>query len=262
VAGQGLAQLEKAGIEIRSGVLQTQAEALNPGFIRRMRTGRPYVRGKLAMSLDGRTAMASGESQWITGSEARQDVHRLRARSSAIVTGIGTVLADDPSLTARLNDEIQELLQPVRVVLDSQLQMPVTAKLLSQAGRTIVLTVSGDEQKAAALREAGADVAVLAATTSSNGARVDLSAVLDFLASQAINEVLVEAGATLCGAFLQAGLFDELVIYMAPHMMGDEARGLLTLPGLQKMADRVELQIVDMRAVGRDWRIQAKPVVK
>lgn len=232
VAGQGLAQLQKAGIEIESGVLQAQAEALNPGFIQRMRDGRPYVRGKMAMSLDGRTAMASGESQWITCSEARQDVHRLRARSAAILTGIGTVLADDPSLTVRLDEtEVkQAILQPLRVVLDSQLQMPVTAKVLSLPGRTLVLTTNSDEQKTAALCAAGAEVEVLA---SSDG-RVDLSAVMECLARREINEVMVEAGATLCGAMLQAELLDELVIYMAPLMLGDEARGLLSLPGLQK----------------------------
>lgn len=259
VAGQGLAQLQKAGIETLSGVMQVQSEALNPGFSLRMRHGRPYVRGKMAMSLDGRTAMATGESQWITGAEARQDVQRLRARSSAILTGIGTVLADDPSLSARLDKEVeQEMVQPTRVVLDSQLQMPVSAKMLSLPGRTLVLTVSSDEQKAAALRKAGAEVEVLA----SHDNRVDLSAVMECLAQREINEVMVEAGATLCGAMLQAGLLDELVVYMAPLMLGDEARGLLSLPGLQKMADRIELEIDDMRAVGNDWRIQARPVVK
>ena len=260
VAGQGLAQLQKAGIETLVGVMQAQAETLNPGFIQRMRQGRPYVRGKMAMSLDGRTAMASGESQWITGAEAREDVHRLRARSSAILAGIGTVLADDPSLTARLDEtEIEQaILQPLRVVLDSQLQMPVSARLLSQPGHTLVLTINSDEQKTAALREAGAEVEVLA---SSNGC-LDLSAVMACLARREINEVMVEAGATLCGALLQADLVDELVIYMAPLIMGDEARGLLSLPGLQKMSDRVELKIEDMRAVGRDWRIQARPVLK
>ena len=260
VVGQGLAQLQKAGIETLSGVMQAQAETLNPGFIQRMRHGRPYVRAKMAMSLDGRTAMASGESQWITGAEAREDVHRLRARSSAIVTGIGTVLADDPSLTARL-DEVeteQAILQPMRVVLDSQLQMSATARLLSQAGRTLVLTINSDEQKTAALCAAGAEVELLASTDG----RLDLSAVMACLARREINDVMVEAGATLCGALLQADLFDELVIYMAPLIMGDEARGLLSLPGMQKMSDRIELKIADMRAVGRDWRIQARPVLK
>ena len=251
VAGQGLAQLQQAGIETRSGVLQAQAEALNPGFIQRMRSGRPYVRGKLAMSLDGRTAMASGESQWITGTEARQDVHRLRARSAAIVTGIGTVLADDPSLTARLDEDVQ---QPLRVVLDSQLRMSPAAKMLSLPGGTLVLTVNSDEQKNAALRDAGAEVEVLAG----NQGRVDLHAVMDCLARHDINEILVEAGATLCGSFLQAGLVDELVVYMAPLLMGSDARGLLNLPGVEKMAQATKLEIADVRAVGKDWRMQIK----
>ena len=250
VAGQGLAQLQKAGIETLGGVLQIQAEALNPGFIKRMKTGRPFVRGKLAMSLDGRTAMASGESQWITGEDARRDVQRLRARSSAIVTGIGTVLADDPSLTARVDADVG---QPLRVILDSRLQMPVSARMLALPGRTLVLTANDDAQKAAALRDAGAEVAVLA----ENQGRVDLSAALDLLAKRDINEVLVEAGATLCGAFLQAGLFDELVVYMAPVLLGHQARDLLMLPGLENMRDRIQLEITDMRAVGQDWRITA-----
>jgi diaminohydroxyphosphoribosylaminopyrimidine deaminase/5-amino-6-(5-phosphoribosylamino)uracil reductase len=214
----------------------------------------------MAMSLDGRTAMASGESQWITGAEARQDVHRLRARSAAILTGIGTVLADDPSLTARLDEA--EVSQPLRVVLDSQLQMPLTAKLLSQPGHTLIVTVNNDVQKADALRDAGAEVEVITASVTSSNGRVDISALMDCLVAREINEVLVEAGATLCGALLQAELLDELVIYMAPLLMGDEARGLLSLPGLQKMADRVELKVDDIRAVGRDWRIQARPVTK
>jgi diaminohydroxyphosphoribosylaminopyrimidine deaminase/5-amino-6-(5-phosphoribosylamino)uracil reductase len=251
VAGQGLAQLEKAGIETHSGVMQAQAEALNPGFIQRMSQGRPYIRGKLAMSLDGRTAMASGESQWITGTAAREDVQRLRARSAAIVTGIGTVLVDDPSLTARVEEEVA---QPLRVVLDSQLQMPPTAKMLSLPGHTLVLTARNDEQKANALREAGGEVEVLAAD---NG-HVDLNAVMECLVQRDINEVLVEAGATLCGTFLQAGLFDELVVYMAPMFLGNEARGLLDLPGLNKMAQAVKLEIVDVRAVGNDWRLNIK----
>lgn len=251
VAGQGLAQLEVAGIEIRSGVMQAQAEALNPGFIQRMRTGRPFVRGKMATSLDGRTAMASGESQWITSAEARQDVHRLRARSSAIITGISTVLADDPSLTARLDDDVQ---QPLRVVLDSQLQMPVSAKMLSLPGRTLILTVSNNAEKITALRDVGAEVEVLA----ENKGRVDLHAVIDCLVRREINEVLVEAGATLCGSFLQTGLFDELIVYMAPMFMGNEARGLLNLPGVEKMSQAIKLEIADMRAVGRDWRLQVK----
>jgi diaminohydroxyphosphoribosylaminopyrimidine deaminase/5-amino-6-(5-phosphoribosylamino)uracil reductase len=205
------------------------------------------------MSLDGRTAMASGESQWITSVAARHDVHRLRARSSAIVTGIGTVLADDPSLTARLEQDV-EVVQPMRVVLDSQLRMPTTARMLSQPGRTLILTVNADAAKAAALQAAGAEVRLL----DSHSGRVDLEQVLALLAEEQLNELLLEAGPTLNGALLQAGLVDELVLYMAPHLMGDGARGLMTLPGVEKMADRVELQIVDMRSVGRDWRMTCR----
>jgi diaminohydroxyphosphoribosylaminopyrimidine deaminase/5-amino-6-(5-phosphoribosylamino)uracil reductase len=254
VAGQGLAQLKSAGIDVESGLLQAQAEALNPGFIQRMRHGRPYVRCKMAMSLDGRTAMASGESQWITSEAARRDVHRLRARSSAMLTGIGTVLADDPSLTARLDAQHEELIQPIRVILDSKLQMPASAKMLALAGRTLVLTVSADEKKASELRAAGAEVVVL----EPEGERLNLASVMTFLAKQEINEVMVEAGPTLCGALMQAGLINELVVYMAPMLMGDTARGLMSLPGVEKMSDRVKLEIVDIRAVGRDWKMQIK----
>ncbi len=257
VAGQGLAQLKDSGIEIESGLLQVQAEALNPGFIRRMGQGRPYVRCKLAMSLDGRTAMASGESQWITGESARRDVHRLRARSTAILTGIGTVLADDPSMTARLDDATdatEAIKQPVRVVLDSELKMPATAKMLALPGQTFVLTISDDEKRVNKLRAVGADVVVL---ESENG-RLNLTSVMTFLAKQEINEIMVEAGPTLCGALMQADLIDELVIYMAPILMGDNARGLLSLPGLERMSDCIKLEIVDICAIGCDWKMQIK----
>jgi diaminohydroxyphosphoribosylaminopyrimidine deaminase/5-amino-6-(5-phosphoribosylamino)uracil reductase len=257
VAGQGLQQLRDAGITVDSGVLQTQAEALNPGFIQRLHRGRPYVRCKLAMSLDGRTAMASGESQWITGEAARHDVHKLRARSTAILTGIGTVLADDASLNARLDDSV-EVLQPLRVVLDSQLQLPATARLLSLPGRTLVLTQDSDAAMADTLRQAGAEVLAVAMA----GEHLDLHAVMELLAQQQVNEVLVEAGPTLCGALLQTGLVDELVVYMAPVLMGDAARGLMHLPGLEQMRDRVKLEIVELRAVGRDWRITARALAK
>ena len=248
VAGQGLAQLQAAGIETAVGVLADAAGALNPGFVQRMRRGRPWVRCKLAMSLDGRTAMASGESQWITGAAARADVHRLRARSSAMLTGIGTVLADDPSLTARL-PAAEAVLQPLRVVLDPALRMPPSARMLALPGGTLVLT-----------RDAGSDRAraEVAAVPAGPGG-LDLAAVLELLGHREINEVMVEAGATLAGALLGQGLVDELVLYLAPHVMGDGARGLFHLPGLAAMRDRIELEITDLRAVGRDWRITARP---
>ncbi|BAZ93582.1 pyrimidine deaminase [Thiohalobacter thiocyanaticus] len=255
VAGEGLARLEAAGIVTESGVLASESAALNPGFIQRMRNGRPWVRCKLAMSLDGRTALASGESQWITGPAARADVHRLRARSSAILTGSGTVLADDPSLTARPDGmDDSELLQPLRVVLDTRLTLAPTAKLLSQPGQTLVLTASDDAARRQALEAAGAEVAVLPVRDD----RLDLPAALRLLGERELNEVMVEAGPTLAGAMLQAGLVDELIIYMAPQLLGDAARGLFHLPGLATMADRVALTIEDIRAVGPDWRIRAR----
>jgi diaminohydroxyphosphoribosylaminopyrimidine deaminase/5-amino-6-(5-phosphoribosylamino)uracil reductase len=255
VAGQGLARLQAAGIETAAGIMQAQAEALNPGFIQRMHTGKPLVRLKQAMSLDGRTAMASGESQWITGAAARIDVHHLRARSSAMVTGVDTVLADNPSLTARL--EGVDVHQPLRVILDSRLQMPLDAKMLSLPGRTLIVTLDDKQPQAEALRQAGAQVVAVA---DDGQGRLSLTALLSLLSAEQINEVLLEAGPTLCGAFVQAGLVDELVIYMAPTLMGDGARGLLHLPGLDCLDDKLELAIQELRAVGRDWRIRARLV--
>jgi diaminohydroxyphosphoribosylaminopyrimidine deaminase/5-amino-6-(5-phosphoribosylamino)uracil reductase len=251
VAGKGIKALEAAGISVTRGVLATQAAVLNPGFVSRMQTGRPYVRSKLAMSLDGRTAMASGESQWITGTPARDDVQRLRARASAVLSGIGTVLADDPALNVRLKDV--EVQQPLRVILDSRLQLPPTARLLGLPGKTLVLTGSADDTKRAALANAGAEVA----TVPLDGDRLDLNRVMQVLGERGINEVHVEAGAVLNGALLQVGLVDELVIYVAPHLMGDAARGLFSLPGLARMDQRINLSISDIRAVGEDWRITA-----
>lgn len=254
VAGEGLEQLRKAGIEVAVGLMGPQAEALNPGFIKRMRTGRPYVRNKLAMSLDGRTAMASGESQWITGEAARRDVQRLRARSSAIVSGIGTVLADDPSLNVRLGGQDR---QPLRVVLDPRLSMPATAKMLDLPGRTLVVTAAEPDEAWERLETRGAEVI----SVPDGPDAVDLHAMLELLGRREVNEILLETGATLSGAMLRAGLIDELVIYMAPRLMGDAARGLFRLPGLESMADTLALTIDDVRAVGNDWRITARPVL-
>ncbi|MEZ5523415.1 MAG: bifunctional diaminohydroxyphosphoribosylaminopyrimidine deaminase/5-amino-6-(5-phosphoribosylamino)uracil reductase RibD [Pseudomonadales bacterium] len=262
VAGRGFRRLEEAGVAVRQGVLEAQARALNPGFIKRMETGQPYVRIKLAMSVDGRTAMASGESQWITGAAARSDVQKLRARSSAIVTGVGTVLHDDPSMTVRAEQLglfeglVSEQLdvadvtrrQPLRVVLDSAFQTPPTAKIVNQPARTWIVGASRPERTIG-----DAELKCIA----NAAGRVDLKGVLEALAASECNEVLVEAGAELSGAFLQAGLVDELVIYMAPKLLGDAARPLMALPGMDKMADQVNLQITEMRSVGDDWRINA-----
>ena len=254
VAGMGLAALRDAGIDTAAGLLAAVAEHLNAGFVMRMRQGRPWVRCKLAMSLDGRTAMASGESRWITSAAARSDVQQLRARSDAIMTGIGTVLADDPSLTVRLDEPGDGFRQPLRVILDSQLRTPPDAKLLDLPGETLIVTGADDADNEARLTRPGIRVVTLQL----QDGQLDLPAVLQYLGTLQVNEVHLEAGATLCGALLQAGLIDELVIYMAPHLMGDAARGLFTLPGLEQMAQRIKLSINDIRAVGDDWRITAR----
>jgi diaminohydroxyphosphoribosylaminopyrimidine deaminase/5-amino-6-(5-phosphoribosylamino)uracil reductase len=248
VSGRGLEKLKAAGIEVICGVLQEDALTLNRGFIKRMTENRPFVCSKLAMSLDGRTAMASGESKWITSTEARADVHRLRAESSAILTGVNTVLADDPALNARV---AWDVMQPVRVVLDSKLNMPVTAQMARLAGRSLILTCSPDERKRQALQKAGFEVYQLA---EKNG-RLDLQSVMTFLAQQQINELLVEAGSVLNGALLAEGLVDEWVVYLAPCILGDQGRGLFTMPGLQSMADKQNLTVRDVRQIGPDLKL-------
>ena len=258
VAGQGLERLRAAGVKVETGLLENQAQALNPGFVRRMGSGLPWLRLKLAASVDGRTAMASGESRWITGAAARQDVQRLRARSSAIVTGIGTVLMDDPAMNVRLNasqlHNVEPVRQPLRVVLDSGLRMSPQARMLGLPGDTLVLTVSEDAERQQALRDAGAEVVALAA----GNERAAPLTVLQELARREVNEVLLECGPTLAGAFVTAGLVDELVLYLAPHLMGDDARGLFRLPGLENMQQRVALQWIDQRSVGNDLRLVAR----
>jgi len=262
VAGRGLEFLRSRGVQVESGVLSDQARALNPGFFKRMTEGLPYVRCKLAASLDGRTAMAGGESKWITSDAARRDVQLLRARSSAIVTGIGTLLADDPSMNVRLKPEEwsgcwpgEPLRQPLRVVVDSRLRTPPEARMLSLAGRTLIACTDQDAAHAARLESAGANVYVCP----EGGGRVDLESLFRYLARQEINEVLIEAGPTLAGAALQAGLVDELMIYLAPHLMGDDAQGLFRLPGLERMLDRIPVTFEDVRMVGSDIRIRARP---
>ncbi|HIP52438.1 MAG TPA: bifunctional diaminohydroxyphosphoribosylaminopyrimidine deaminase/5-amino-6-(5-phosphoribosylamino)uracil reductase RibD [Chromatiales bacterium] len=263
VAGQGFQRLREAGIEVHGGVLQAQAEALNPGFIKRIREGLPYLRVKLAMSMDGRTAMASGESQWISSEASRRNVQRLRARSSAILTGIGTVLADDPSMNVRLDpgdlagmEEGDTVYQPVRVVLDARLNMPAESRMLTLPGQTVVLCADEDPVHAARLEAAGAHVVPLPGDERG----VDLRAALEYLAEQEVNEVLLEAGATLAGSALQSSLVDEIWLYMAPHLMGDAARGLFHLPGLERMAQRIPLEIADLRRIGPDVRFILRPL--
>lgn len=250
VAGKGLQQLRDAGIQVANGLLETQARELNPGFIKRMQQGLPFIRLKMGMSLDGRTAMASGESQWITSAEAREDVQKFRAQSSAILTGSGTVLQDDPSLTVRLADIKR---QPLRVVLDSQLRISTQVKLLSGGSPVVIFTRSQDESIIKPLQQRGAKVITVPGTE----AGLNLKAVLERLAELEVNEVLVEAGATLAGSFVSAGLVDELVIYTAPVLMGDNARGLFHLPEINSMSQKTTLNFRDIRQIGPDLRIIA-----
>jgi len=257
VAGKGLAKLADSGISVESGLLAAQARQLNIGFVQRMEHSRPYVRLKMGMSLDARTAMASGESQWITGAAARRDVQFMRAQSSAVLTGSGTVLADDPSMNVRLSAaELKidgEVRQPLRVVLDSRLQTPASAKILQGTGDCNLLSMA---QYANA--KDGIENSIIKIIDEKKG-HVDLSAAMAFLAQQEINLVHVEAGAHLSGALLQAKLVDEIVLYVAPVIMGNDARGLFTLPGLSKMKDRLQLSILDVRSIGKDIKITAQP---
>ncbi len=262
VAGKGLAQLRAAGVQVRQGVLEEQARALNPGFIQRMTRGLPLLRCKLAASLDGRTALASGESQWITGPPARRQVQFLRARSGAVLTGIGTVLQDDPALNVRLGAEElpgyaagETVRQPLRVILDSHLRCPPDAKLLKLPGQTLIACSRPDPEREVRLIAAGAQIY----RCPRGGDRVHLETLLRHLAQREINEVLLESGPTLAGAALQAGLVDEIQLYLAPHLLGDGARGLFHLPGLEQMSQRLPLRIREVRWVGADLHITLIP---
>lgn len=285
VSGQGLERLRAAGIATESGLLEKDAQRLNRGFVSRMTRGRPFVVLKLGMSLDGRTAMASGESQWITGAEARADVHRLRAEVGAVMTGPGTVLADDPQLTVRVgpsdlaaaihgatagaelppatpsmaspaggNSAIQGtvpyLRQPDRIVLDTRAQAPATARVWSEGARRLWLTAGEGA--------APAGVERLVCATDVNGA-LDLAAALQLLGQKQVNEVLLECGPRLAGSFLQAGLVDEVVAYVAPSFLGHEARPFATLPGLEKLSQRLQWRFAGVRQVGADLRLTLQP---
>ena len=252
VGGRGLAALKNAGIGVRVGLMQSSAEQLLAGFLSRVTRKRPFVRLKMASSLDGGIAMSNGESQWITGPEARADVQRLRARVGAVMTGIGTILADDPSLTVRDAAIDTRGKQPLRVILDNGLRMPLSAEMLALPGHTLVYCI--DDGKREALVAAGAEVIKVDASAG----MVDVSAVLGDLAGREVNDVLVEAGPTLAGRLINAGLVDELVIYQAPHIMGSETMGMFDTPGWTELANRKSLDISDVRRVGADTRITAR----
>jgi len=250
VAGGGVMTLRGAGIDVDLGLMAEQAERLNRGFVHRMRRGRPWVTLKLAATLDGRTGPAKGESKWITSDAARVDVHRLRARSSAVMTGIGTVLADDPQLTARMDGITR---QPMRIVVDSNLTIPVNAKVLDAEPAALVVTATEDVERRRAIEAKGSEVLYLPGP---HGA-VDLHALMGELGLRDVNELLVESGPTLAGALLDAKLVNELVLYFAPSLLGNDGRGMFRLPHLQELADRVNLDIRDLRQVGPDLRITA-----
>jgi diaminohydroxyphosphoribosylaminopyrimidine deaminase/5-amino-6-(5-phosphoribosylamino)uracil reductase len=255
VDGAGAAALRGAGIEVRSGVLAAQAQAQNPGFFKRMRTGLPWVRVKLGASLDGRTALASGASRWITGEEARADVQRYRARSSAIMTGSGTVLVDDPALTVRLEGTTR---QPLRVVLDSELRVPASARVYSAAGAALVFTANGEASRRAALEQAAVRIETVARASAGG---LQLEPVLRRLAALHINEVWVEAGAHLAGALLRTTLVDELILYLAPSLLGPQALPLAVLPQIARLEQQWRGQFTDCTRIGQDLRLTLRPAL-
>jgi diaminohydroxyphosphoribosylaminopyrimidine deaminase/5-amino-6-(5-phosphoribosylamino)uracil reductase len=251
VAGQGLEKLRAAGIAAEHGLLESEARELNIGFISRMTRGRPWLRLKIAASLDGRTALANGASQWITGPDARRDVHAWRARSCALLTGIGTVRADNPRLTVR---DVATPRQPLRVVVDSRLGIPLDAAIL-EGGHCLVACAVDLPEKAARLAALGAEVVVL---PNPHG-KVDLPALLRELGRRGINEVMAEAGTKLNGSLLREGCSDELLLYQAPVLLGDAAQGLLDLGELTELAAAPRLRVIERRAVGADFLLRARP---
>ncbi len=279
VSGRGADALTKGGIVTQVGLMADAAEELNVGYLKRMRSGRPWVRLKLAMSLDGRTALANGTSKWITSDAAREDVQRWRARSSAVLTGIGTVLADNPRLDVRLPGATR---QPLRVVLDSALRVPRNARLFDTAGDLVFLAANGDSSQVGAAGPLGstllsreprfssndAEFEYRAAALRNQGARVervtgasrpDLKAVLSRLAQLEVNELMVEAGPELSGAFVREGLIDELLLYVAPKLLGPQAKALLELPPLTELGAAPGFTIVEQTRVGADLRLLLRP---
>ena len=250
VAGEGLAQIRQAGIRVECGLLASEAQELNVGFVARMTRGRPWLRMKMAASLDGKTALQNGVSQWITGPAARQDGHRWRARACAILTGIGTVRDDDPQLNVRGVDTSR---QPLKVVVDSRLELSLDAQVLRD-GNVLVAAAVDDAARVAALRQLGADVVFLPGP----GDKVDLLALMLELGRRGINEVHAEAGFKLNGSLLQAGLVDELLLYLAPCLIGDAARGMFNLPPLESLDGKRSLVMRDARLVGTDLRLLAR----
>jgi diaminohydroxyphosphoribosylaminopyrimidine deaminase/5-amino-6-(5-phosphoribosylamino)uracil reductase len=249
VSGQGIQKLKEAHIDVEVGVMEAQAQQLNIGFICRMTKKSPYVRAKLAVSIDGKTALHNGKSQWITGEAARADVQYWRASSCAILTGIGTVLSDNPKLSVRLYENAR---QPLRVVVDSELKIPLDADILHE--KPLLIVYANDKQKKLAQLEAlGIECIQL-----DDRGKVDLAALIKILAEREMNEVWIEAGEGLNGAFLKANLIDELMIYYAPVILGSEAKGMFTLPAYENLENKITTTLIDHRWVGQDLRMRFK----
>ena len=250
VAGKGTSLLKQSGINVLVGLMGEWAKDLNVGFVSRMTNNRPWVRMKIAASLDGKTALNNGVSQWITGEAARHDGHRFRARSCAVLTGIGTVLEDDPQLSVRF---IETPRQPLRIIIDSRLKIPTTARVLRGEGE-LIFTTTDNKERISALKEVGAHPIILP----NEKGKIDLAGLMQILADFEINELLVEAGNRLSGAFIREGLVDELIIYLAPHLIGNRAMGMLQLPELTDLSEKYNLKIKDLRMVGKDIRIMSR----
>lgn len=256
VAGLGIKRLQENCVEVVVGLMQTEAISLNSGFISRMTLGRPYVRSKIAASLDGRTALSNGKSQWITSEPARQDVQRWRAQSCVVMTGVGTVLADNPSMIVRLEGATR---QPLRVIVDGQLKTPHDSKMLDatslQHSPVLIAYAQDESHQAKDLQAAGAELLCLPNANE----HVDLSTLMKHLAQRGVNEVLVEAGQGLNGALLTANLIDEFIFYYAPKLMGSDAKAMFAIPALTEMQQVKALKILDVRQIGCDIRLRAKP---
>lgn len=261
VAGRSLAKLEAAGIEVICGILENEARELNTGFISRMERARPFLRVKMAASLDGRTALANGVSQWITSEPARLDVQRLRARSSAILTSARTILADNPAMNVRLSSadlgQKVDVRHPIRVIIDSQLSLQGDEKLFSTGGKIWIVTTNSNQRAQDRLSQAGAEVILL--DNAKQNERVDLSQLMKYLACREINEIHTECGQQLAGALMQQQLVDEVVLYLAPCFLGNKAQGLFDLGEITNMAGRVNCRISDLRKIGEDIRLTLAP---
>ncbi|MBM3351314.1 MAG: bifunctional diaminohydroxyphosphoribosylaminopyrimidine deaminase/5-amino-6-(5-phosphoribosylamino)uracil reductase RibD [Betaproteobacteria bacterium] len=255
VAGRGIAALREHGVEVVLGVMEKEALALNVGFVARMKRGLPYVRCKVAASLDGRTALSNGKSQWITSEAARSDVQHWRAQSSAILTGIGTLLADDPSMIVRLDGVVR---QPLRVIVDAKLKTPLQCKMLEpsmlEQSPVFIAYAQDESQQASLLEAAGAQLMQLPDAKQ----QVDLEALLRLLAQRGVNDVLVEAGQAINGALLRAGLIDEFIFYYAPKLMGSDAKSMFLIDELTDMQQAIDLQVLDVRSIGCDIRLRAR----